>query len=211
MSSRVWRPEDTFPRAVVLAHLLMEEEDISGVALTGSVARFELAHDIDLVAFSNSGLIESGILCEDPADRLQEILEGYCPVDFIEAIFPKASYYLSVARGEVPVSYILVSEAILWDCRLFQEQPQFVPDREFYQQVFCNIPLLLLNPGDTRHELGKYVKRFKEHGVEVGTHIFPVRNVRHECENEGCKPKRSWKEIAREREERKSGGQKKLF
>lgn len=121
---RRWQPHELFPIVESLYAILIEDKRISGIALTGSLARFEpLVHDIDLVVFHSGGIADGLCLDSDIEQRIAWQWDSY--ENRWSNIPPLGSYLdcgqggyarLTSVRGGVPVNYIFVNERILWDC-----------------------------------------------------------------------------------------------
>ena len=204
MFCRRFSPQELLSRADLLTYLLMQNEHITGVALTGSFARRKRKiHDIDLVVF-HDGTMEDGSV-QDPART-----EPYYNDDlFLHDIVAHegASRALTQARMGVPVNYIVVGEHVLWDCGYLQslEAKELFP--EFYLRVFCDIPLVLLDPYHRRGLLQKRIRCDTETVVSLERGLlqagfgYPGVVIRHQCGDSAirfCKPKQSWDECRQE-------------
>lgn len=211
MSCRRWKPEELWPRAELIAHLILEDTRITGVALTGSLARMEpLSHDIDLVCLHDGGLRDGS--SQDPPTKEKPYTNDF-PLSSV--VGGKISRRLSQARGEVPMNYIFVNEAALWNCGYLHgleaeemsERGKKMP--EFYLTVFCQIPLILLNPADSRGEIKKFIEELPIETVHDS--FLPWTRMcysgvllKHNCDSPSCEPAQSWDERKAEIKRRKN-------
>jgi len=201
-SCKRWRLEELLPLADLISCQLMLHNDIAGVALTGSLARLEpLIHDIDMVVF-HDGNIEDGS-CEGSEEKRRSV--GYNGTEIYLAlerfIGESLSKKIASILGEVPSHLIFVNERILWNCEYLLERDWAVSgalglNTGLYKTVFCQIPLLLLNPHGARsklHEISQKVKteRFDKN---VSWTRLPYAVIRHACANPACKPEEPWEE-----------------
>lgn len=213
MFCRRWGPRELLPRADLLTYLLMQNEHITGVGLTGSFAR-EYArdrraiHDIDLVVF-HDGTLKDGS-AQDP-----ERMEPYYNNDiFLHDIVTEegAARALGQARMGVPINYIVVGEYVLWDCNYLRSLDAQELFPEFYLRVFCDISLILLRPYYRKGLLRERVRCDTETVIELSrglSHMrmgYPGVMIRHQCGNAPprvCRPSVPWQECRREIRRRK--------
>lgn len=204
MFCRRYRPEKLLPKSELLASLLLQNEHIVGVALTGSLARQERKiHDIDLVVF-HDGALQDGS-CQDPERK-----EPYYSDDLILPVLLKngmLSRHLSQARADVPVNYIFIGERAIGDCGYLKSLEAKEKFPEFYLRVLCDIPLVLLYPYRRR---GVFRERFKDEdiialdrGLPWTGLCYPGLPIRHLCEDACCRPKKPWSECRKEIKRRK--------
>lgn len=207
MFCRRFRPQELLPRADLLTYLLMQNEHVTGVGLTGSFSReytrpLRKIHDIDLVVF-HDGTLDDGSV-QDP-----ERTEPYYNDDlFLHDIVTQegASRALTHARMSVPVNYIVVGERVLWDCGYLQSLEAKERFPEFYLRVFCDIPLILLHPYHRRGLLRERIRCdtetvvWLERGFPRVKFGYPGVVIRHQCGDTVrlCKPKQSWDECRQE-------------
>lgn len=210
MFCRRWRPEKLLLKAYVLSAILMHDHRVTGVALTGSLARLEpKIHDIDLVVFHDGQLREGSVT--DPPDLAEYGYEDSFPLDFAFRT-PGGNMVTALRRtsGRVPMNYIFVNEKVLWDCRylLWLEAKEHYKD--FYKRVFCDIPLILLRPQERR---GMLKERLTDESViafgiaqsmrygfewqETPRPNYPGLPIAHYCSDPLCKPRESWAECRR--------------
>lgn len=213
MFCRRWSPEELMPRVDLLAYLLMQNEHITGVGLTGSFAReytrnARRIHDIDLVVF-HDGTLEDGS-AQDP-----ERMEPYYNNDiFLHAILPQegACRALRQARMGVPVNYIVAGEHVLWDCQYLRslEAGELFP--EFYLRIFCDIPLFLLRPYYRRGLLRERIKCDTGTVLNLGGSLpragglgYSGVMIGHKCDSplRLCHPSVPWRECRLEIQRRK--------
>ncbi|OHA00954.1 MAG: hypothetical protein A3C07_00955 [Candidatus Sungbacteria bacterium RIFCSPHIGHO2_02_FULL_47_11] len=186
-------PNDLLPRADLLAFFLMNEAHVTGVAITGSLARLERwCHDIDLVVL-HDGALEDGS-CSDPDTKI-----NYGDrVPLTSFSLPEIAYHLTQARNGVPIDYLCINERILWDCDYLRSCADIEEYSEFYLQIFSE-PLILLNPNHRRGELRKHTTRREIFSLKCGfPHLSPWNlygmQISHECKNQGCKPIQPWEQ-----------------
>ena len=199
-----WTPTDLLWRAENLAETALLSPHITGVALTGSLARMEpLVHDIDLVVLHDGTLPIGGI--SDPLGG-KDYEEG---IDLLYAkVFqPAVEEKLRVRRGPVPVNYICVPDRTLWDCKTVQSMKQYERFPDFYLRVFTDIPLFLLRPRDCLFGIPNH-DRYAAHEIITIGHRGnqPIEAVRlkHLCGNLDCVPKQTWEECRSEIRARKN-------
>lgn len=201
---KMWRPEELFPTAHTLAFVLLQHNLVTGVALTGSLARKEPAvRDIDLIVFRGTRSPFLPKWCHDPGRKganelLLEQLVGGTLADLLT----------TAQRGVgVPVSYCFIEEAVLWDCYLLQclnRRERRLKD--FYKTVFREIPLLLLYPGLSRGRVRNCAKGSAQVQLQWGNAgPYEAVTIGHRCNNPGCRP-RPWKEVSAEIQRRKEAG-----
>lgn len=92
-----------------------------------------------------------------------------------------------------------VDERVLWDCQYLQSLKTIEWLPEFYLTIFCQIPLLLLDPTGCGGGLRHFVE-----GIEPTTlgGLLAIA-IRHRCGNPGCRPSQSWEERQAVLQERK--------
>lgn len=191
-----WTPEELLPKAHSLASVLRDCPSVTGVALTGSLARFErLIHDIDLIILHDSTMPDGS--CQDPS----RITERYALPD-LDLGFTVGRYIaksLSEIRGDVPVNYIFVHEKALWDCKYLQSLAKLERMPGFYLAVFCQIPLILFFNAYQKGGLAQFT-RAMPHALlheKLSTPNAAYCSgfyIRHRCGDPGCAPKISWPE-----------------
>ncbi len=198
-----WPPVELLWRAENLAQTALTQPHITGVALTGSLARMEpLIHDIDLVVL-HDGTLPVGGIGDPPTKAAYD--EG---LDLLySAIFQtQTEERLRKQRGPVPVNYICVPDRALWDRKTLQSLKQRERFTDFYLRVFNDIPLYLLRPTDCLFGLFDQ-ERYKV--LEVTSIGWrgnqPIRAVRlkHLCGNPGCIPQQAWERCRAEIRARK--------
>ncbi len=185
---------DLLPTVEVIAAILMANRRISGVALSGSIARGEShCHDIDLVIL-HGGELEDGN-CQNPprvsvSDVLLESMVGRRAAQVLRHVY---------ATRFIPVSYFFMHEKVLWECRYLQTFAKQERFPGFYRTIVSQIPLYLLWIGEEAKHLLQFV-----HGVEPtvlyesdGAKYTGIQ-VRHLCYQERCKPVAPWLEIHRQ-------------
>lgn len=205
MSDKWWPPEELLLRADLLSFLLKLDTRVTGVAITGSLARLEAEiHDIDLVVLHN-GSMEDGS-CKDPMRN-----KLYCNDLLLSSILesPGLCRALTQARSGVPADFIFVQERVLWDCDYLRslERKEKFPD--FYLRVFNDLPLILLDPFGTRGDLHERFfgieKVFAlERGLPWTGFSYPGLLIRHLCGNSRCRPKQTWVECREAIKDRKA-------
>lgn len=198
MFCKRWRPQELLPKVDLLQYLLKQCPGVVDVALTGSVARLEPeVHDIDLVIF-HDGSLKDG--CAQDPERMEPYYNN--DINLAGAVGPEIARQLSQARMGVPVNYVFVEARVIFDCeylRALGEQENFP---EFYLRVFCDIPLVLLNPYYC-HNIFREVFHDSEMFLIDGDlprnngYAHPGLLIRHTCES-GCKPKQPWSECKKE-------------
>ena len=112
-----WNAQYLWPKAELVSFLLMQNENVCGVALTGSLARFEHAvHDLDFVILHN-GKLKDGSAKEPPRR------EPYYNNDLIlNSAIDSGSItrHIKQALGVVPADFIFVNVQALWNCEYLQ-------------------------------------------------------------------------------------------
>ena len=208
MFCKRWTSQELIPKMDLLAFLLLLHPHITGVLLTGSLARKERKiHDIDLVVL-HDGEMEDGSAC----DPMKE--EPYYSNDLLLATTVSGgpeflSRALGHARGPVPLNYIFVHEEVLWNCAYLQSLSEEERYSEFYKRVFCDIPLLLFDPYSRRGLLRERIEVNPKTVIAFGRGIsglaysYPVVQARHQCENPECLPHQPWSECRKEIRRRK--------
>ena len=190
-----WTPDELLPKASLLAKTLMDCPKVTGVALTGSLARFEkLSHDIDLIVLHNNTMTDGS--CEDPPRTIVRYSNPDLDLGFTIGNYNAEK--LSEIRGDVPVNYIFVNEKALWDCQYLQSLEKLEGLPGFYIAVFCQIPLLLFFNAYQKGGLAQYVRDLPPVTLEARlsnpTAAYRGFYVKHRCGDPGCKPKMSWPE-----------------
>lgn len=198
--SQKWPPATLFPKAELIAHFIGLDQNVTGVAITGSLARFEHARDIDLVVFHN-GAFRDGL-----AHYPQGLYSNLYDSDVLTfSLVPNFRDVMKVSQ-DVPLDLFFVREEILWDCAYLK----FLGDSErspgFYKTVFCDVPLLLMGV-----RWGSSLEKFI---VKVN---FPIRwlgmdnslsrpfcHIIHTCRNSACKPTVNWARLRAGVEKRKA-------
>lgn len=191
MRKKEWKPEELLPKADLLAHLIEECSEVSGVALTGSLARREPAsHDIDLIVFHDGGLQEGD--CRDPS-RADDSDSISLVATFGETMARRLSY----VRGDVSVNYVVVHEKALWDCQHLQALRVKERFPEFYLTVFCQTPLVLLAINSKRSGLRQFIDELEPMMLSAGKgkkYNLPGIVIRHHCGDPCCRPSLTWEE-----------------
>lgn len=199
-----WSPAVLLPKAELISYLLMQNPNVSGVAITGSLARFEdKIADIDLVILHNGNMQDGS--AHEPRKKLP-----YYSNDLILSWVLGSggvSRQITHARGDVPVDFIFVDEKVLWDCEYLGSLEQNEKFKEFYKRVFCDIPLILLLPFDRRGRLIKHLEQkstinLNSCGLQESEFFYNGMYIRHECGNSECRPKENW-EVCRSRIKRR--------
>lgn len=199
-----WPPGELLWRAENLAKTALLSPHITGVALTGSLARKEpLIHDIDLVVLHDGTLSIGGIsdpLTEATYDEGLDLPYG--------AIFQtEIEKTLREQRGPVPVNYICVQDRALWDCRILQSFKQHERFPDFYLRVFTDIPLFLLCPSDCLLGLLAQERYAAHEIISIGRRgNDPIEAVRlkHLCGSPECIPRQTWEQCKAEIRARKN-------
>lgn len=211
MFCKRWTPEELLPRVDLMSYLLKLDKRVTGVAITGSLARLEPEiHDIDLVVL-HDGSMEDGS-CKDP------MCEGsYYNNDLLlcsvlnNSVLSRA---FTQARFGVPVDFIFVGESALWDCDYLQSLAKKETYPDFYFRVFndADVPLVLLDPLGARGALRERFFGIKfsiekvfmlERGLPKTDFAYPAFKIRHQCNNP-CRPKQSWVDCREEIKNRKA-------
>lgn len=205
MFCKRWRPEELLPKVDSLACLLLQNQHITGVALTGSLARLEpQIHDIDLVVF-HDGEMQDGSSQDPPKDTpscSNELILGSVMGEDI-------ARSLGHVRGDVPINYIFVGETALWDCRYLQELEKVEMSEkgrgefEFYLTILCQIPLMLLSPSSCRGGIKRLAENVEATNFGRQGLSEPVIRIRHWCDSEKCRPIQPWAERSLEIKRRK--------
>lgn len=216
MFCKRWRPEVLLAIANRLAELLIENRHVTGVALTGSLARLESnIHDIDLVVF-HDGTLKDGSAPDPPGPKEYDYEDSF-PLD-VAFVVPERDLVRSLreASSGTPVNYIFVEEKVLFDCAHLQSLEAREHFKDFYTRMFCDIPLVLLRPRERR---GMLKERLSDESIaafeiaQLMSHNFdwqltpsvdyPGLPIVHSCENPGCRPKTTWGECREEIRRRK--------
>lgn len=198
-----WTPKELLWRAENLAQTSRSQPHITGVALTGSLARMEpLVHDIDLLVL-HDGTLPIGGIADPPSEAAYD--EGL-DLSYGAIFHPEIEEILRRQRGPVPVNYICVPVRALWDCKTLQFLKQYERFPDFYLRVFTDIPLFILCPRDDLFGLlGQ--ERFASHEIiSIGCRgNQPIEAVRlkHLCGSSACVPKQTWEECKAEIKARK--------
>ncbi len=204
MPQMKWPPSELFPKAKLIADRIGKNRNVTGVAVTGSLARLELARDIDLVVFHNSAFKDGLARSPERPEASRPVADQY---DCNNLDFSSVPNYQAVIRirRNVPLDLIFVREEILWDCAYLELLGKSERFPEFYKRVFCNIPLLLL--GVRRHSpLEKFTENLPVKWLEVDYGLsHPSCKVMHTCQNPACKPTTTWEQLRAEIEKRKAG------
>lgn len=207
MSCRSWRSDELLPVAYSLSEVMMRDDRIGGVAITGSVARLEAhVHDIDLIIFHDGRMRDGSVNIRSCAyhgngDQLEFLLDclGKGVYGEIFGILSKNLW------DDIPANLIFVHKKILGECDYLQS---FLPHLkrglfskmrglprggrgkidEFYSTVFCDVPLLIIDSDQSRGfrwdelcNLGERLPGFSR-----------LRNISHQCGDVRCKPMKSW-------------------
>jgi hypothetical protein len=174
-----WSSGDLFPIADLLSTLLSSHEAVTGVAVTGSVARMEpTVHDLDLVVFHDGSLATGGFRQKSDIPTEWE--------SFDKEIGDKLARRLNMARGLVPVTYLFAKETTLWNCEDLQDFASKEKHPGFWRTIFCQTPLLLL--GHDSHQLDQFTGSL-EPQIRMN---FEVLEIKHHCGSPGCYPLYSW-------------------
>lgn len=199
-----WSPRTLLPKVDLISFLLMQNPHVTGVALTGSLARFEpLVHDIDLVVF-HDGMI-SDLSCSEPRQDVEK--DDYSSALPLACVIENGvvARHITQARNGVPINFIFVNERVLSDCDYLQSlvYQEWFPG--FYQRVFCGLPLYLLGPYHRRGILVQSVTTEEivalercPNGSTEDKFSYPAVLVRHVCDNPLCKPTQAWEECREE-------------
>lgn len=202
MFCKRWRPEELLPKADQLAALLLQNGHVTGVALTGSLARLEpKIHNIDLIVFHDGSLRDGS--APDPPGPAEYDYEDSFPDSFpldTAFVIPEWSLvrYLRQTSSGTPVNYIFVKETVLFDCAYLQALEAKEKFRDFYRRVFCDIPLILLRPAERRGLLRERISVDPDvlwfGGFVVPRHILQLigLSIAHCCTDPRCKPRESW-------------------
>lgn len=199
-----WPPAELLWRAENLAETALLSPHITGVALTGSLARMEpLIHDIDLVVMHDGSLPVGGI--GDPLtgvayDEGSDLLYG-------DIFRPEIEERLRKERGPVPVNYICVPGCVLWDCKTLQSLKQHERFTDFYLRVFTDIPLYMLRPTDCLFGILSQERFWGLAATTIGWRgNQPINAVllKHICVNPECIPQQTWEQCKAEIRARKN-------
>lgn len=181
-----WSAEELLEKTDVLSALLMNHPAVTGVAVTGSVARMEEdAHDLDLVVFHDGSLPIGGFRQRDEIDDVENRWD--IPSDEIGADLVRR---LQAVREHVPVTYLFVNETTLWICADLQALGGQEIHSGFWRTVFCQIPLLLF----PEHR-GVGLQKFTDYLRSETVSAYRFIPLRHHCGSAGCDPIASWEEI----------------
>jgi len=191
-----WSPAELLWRAEDLAETALRSPHITGVALTGSLARMEpLIHDIDLVVLHDGTLPIGGI-----GDPLTDMTydEG---LDLVyRDVFPTSiEERLKEQRGPVPINYICVPDRALWDCKTLQSLKKYERFPDFYLRVFTDIPLYILCPAECLLQIS-ILQLIGQHENKP----IMVARLKHSCENPDCIPQQTWEQCKDEIRARKN-------
>lgn len=198
----------------------MRDERISGVAITGSVARLEAhVHDIDLIIFHDGRMRDGSVNIKscsyhrigDGLELLSDCFsEGFCKEIF--GVLRRSLW------DDIPANLIFVHEKILGDCGYLQsflphlekkgffahagsrlkEMMKGSDERErvdeFYSTVFCDIPLLLIDPREASEAVSGYFREPKRvvNFSELVSSYPRLLPISHLCGDARCKPMKSW-------------------
>lgn len=199
-----WSPDELLWRAENLAETALLSPHITGVALTGSLARMEpLIHDIDLVVLHDEMLPVGGI-SDPPSEASYD--EGF-DLPYSAIFETQTEERLKKQRGPIPVNYICIPDRALWDCKTLQSLKQYERFPDFYLRVFTDIPLFLLRPQDCLFGL-LYQERYAAHEIisigPRGSQPIEVVRLKHLCGSPDCVPKQTWEECKDEIRARKN-------
>lgn len=207
MFCKRYRPEELLANADCLARFLLENQHVTGVALTGSLARLEpKIHDIDLVVL-HEGALRDGSSSEPSADAEDNYDDAF-PLD-TAFVIPERKLVSNLrwAAAGIPVNYIFVNEKALWDCKYVQSLEERERYQDFFTRVFCDIPLVLLRPRQRRGLLQERIELrdtiwLGENFSGVGR-MYEGMVVRHKCGNPKCQPRETWAECRKRIKRRK--------
>jgi hypothetical protein len=189
-----------------MARVLSEHEHIVGVAITGSLARFEAwCHDIDFIVFHDGTLRDGG--SSMPARYNDTSLPD--DVDLDKTL--GAGFYasLQVMRRGVPLNLIFTRPDALWDCGYLKSLAPIEKFDSFFRRVFTDIPLLLLHRESTRGSLQKHVRSLPLEPLVSQLNLFGrqgplVIHLKHVCSDPLCKSTQTWDECKAEIKARKN-------
>jgi len=217
MTCKRWPPQELLPVADYLSCVLKIHQNITGIALTGSLARLEpQSHDIDLVVLHN-GKIQDGN-CAGSEKKLYDVgryntrkEERLFMEEFVEK---ELANRITQITGEIPSNFIFVNQNALWNCEYLESLGKKFWGLSsglngFYTAVFCQIPLLLLDPQSVRGELFNHisnlpVEKFDKNFSWTG---LPFIKIRHQCSNQACQPQETWEKRQKQiREKKKAQG-----
>ncbi len=179
---------ELLPVADTIATVLTGDRRITGVALSGSVARCEdHCHDIDLVIF-HDGTLQDTTLRTSQRDSTEVI------ASVVSDRIARAACYIS---DDTPVSYFFLHEKVLWECKYLQSLSGGERFPGFYRTVFSQTPLYLLSVG---REIGGSLQRFV-YGIAVSELCDPQEYscrgipIQHWCGSKECAPVAPWSDI----------------
>lgn len=195
MSHKWWSPQELLPRADLLSFLLKLDKRVTGVAITGSLARMEPEiHDIDLVVLHDKSMEDGS--CKDP---MRDVL--YCDDLLLSTVLENGPLFRAItqARGDIPADFIFVCERVLWKCDYLKSLEAKERFPQFYLRVFKDLPLILLDPFGAR---GALHERFsdRERVFVLGQDLpwtglsYPGLYLKHQCNNFRCRPTQTWAE-----------------
>ena len=201
MFCKRWRPEELLPKVDRLARVLLENQHVTGVALTGSLARLEpKIHDIDLIVF-HDGRLKDGS-APDPPGPSEYDYEDSFPLDvaFDVPEWDLVRSLRGISSG-TPLNYIFVQEKVLFNCAYLQSLEAREHFKDFYTRVFCDIPLVLLRPRSRRGLLRERIKidgifGFGRNLPGIGLSPRGLR-IKHRCIDPRCKPRETWSRCRR--------------
>lgn len=202
MSCNRWTASQLLPKAELISHLLIENALVNGVALSGSLARLESnIHDIDLVILHNGSMNDGSSTVPEGIKKINYDNE----VILSTAVGGILARRIDQVRGEVPLNLIFVHEKALWDCQYLASLEKKESFSGFYLTLFCQIPLVLLNPGSQRGGVKQYTEDMEIGNLKptIISASYSGISLKHRCGNPNCRPKQSWEERQREIKKRK--------
>lgn len=191
----MWNPREMIRTAEGIAWTLRGEDAICGVAVTGSLTRFEFpCSDIDVAVMHNGRLPDVSI---SYPPKSKNAYFGNEP-ELRSLLSPNA---FSMLPKSIPADYIFVNERALWDCVYLQSLKRIERFTDFYLRVFNDpeLPLVLFRANETYGG----IRRLLEENPLFSDKYSDWFRVRHNCNNPLCKPKQTWAEARREMEARK--------
>ncbi len=203
--ARTWEMKRYLPTARVLADILYEHPGVTGVAITGSAARFEKeVHDLDLVVFHN------GKKLEDNYSRYphRESRGWYGEIEYtltklLGYRYRRLAGHLEQATGDIPFDLILVNEKVLTSCSHLTGLQDLTYDKDFFKRIFCELPMRLLLCAHSKGLVKKVTEKQKDVLVDTGwSNALLYKDIRHQCPPHyaPCKPRVTWEERKKERE-----------